>query len=248
MHSRCMSSSMMAGGALDAVRARLTLKDSEVKRILKQVPAVGDCSFNDAALTALQTRLSLSDAELKAIVLRLPQVLCYDDYDTSMAPSLDAVQARLQLTDSELAFMVKKLPQMIGLDFASAIEPNLAAVQQEGGLTVAALKETLLARPSELLKAGVVVRGGTVGPKGKAARSGTTTMMADAKVFDEAKSEAVAATDESPGSTASAADDDDNEPSFGGVPVFELALLAAVAYATFIEPTGGGAPLAPPGS
>ena len=186
---RSILPSMMAEGVMDAVQARLNLKDSEVKRMLKQVPAVGECAFNDAALSALQARLDLTDAELKAVVLRLPQVLCYDDYEAAMAPSLDAVQARLQLTDAELGFMVKKLPQMIGLDYAVDIEPSIVAVQQKDGLTDEALKEALLAKPSELLKAGVVVRGGTVGPKGKAARSGEAKMMADGEAPDQATSD-----------------------------------------------------------
>ena len=177
--------SMMADSIVDAIQARLNLKDSEMKRMLKQVPAVADCDFNDDALSALQARLSLSEAELKAVVQRLPQVLCYNDYAAMMAPSLDAVQARLQLADAELAYVVKKLPQMIGLDYATAIEPSLAAMQQEGGLTDEELKATVLERPSELLKAGVVVRGGTVGPKGKAARAGKTTMIVNDEAPDD---------------------------------------------------------------
>lgn len=153
-----------------AVQERVGLKESEVRRILKQVPDVKGYSFDGGSLTALQNRLDLTDAELKAVVLRLPQVLG-ESFEATLEPSLVAVQDRLQLSDEELSFVVKKLPQILGLDFKQAIEPCLRNMQEKLKVSDAELKAEVLAKPAELLKAGLVVRGGTKGPKGKAAQA-----------------------------------------------------------------------------
>jgi len=154
-----------------AIQDCFGLKDAELKRMLKQVPSVKSYAFDAASLTALQQRLGLTDAELKAAVLRLPQVLG-DNYEQTLAPSLASLQSQLALSDAELGFLVKKLPQLLGLDFEASIAPSLEALQRkDGGLTGESLKEAILSKPANLLKVGVVVRGGSAGSKGRAARA-----------------------------------------------------------------------------
>jgi len=176
---------------IGAIRETVGLKDAEVRRILKQVPAIRSYDFDAASLKALQQRLGLTDKELKAIVLRLPQVLG-DNYEDTIAPGLSALQLRLALSDAELSFLVKKLPQMLGLDFEALISPSLDALQQEAGLTDKELKEAVLSKPADLLKAGVVVRGGSLGPKGKAARTAIGEDAADLSASPSAPSTAAA--------------------------------------------------------
>jgi len=174
-----------------AIQETVGLKDAEVRRILKQVPAIRSYDFDAASLKALQQRLDLTDVELKAVVLRLPQVLG-DNYEDTIAPGLSALQLRLALSDDELSFLVKKLPQMLGLDFEASIAPSLDALQQEGDLTDEELKEAVLSKPADLLKAGVVVRGGSLGPKGKAARDAMGEDGADPSASPSAPSNAAA--------------------------------------------------------
>ena len=101
----------------------------------------------------------MSAAELKAVVLRLPQLIG-DNYELALAPSLDRLQARLGLADEQMRFIVTKCPQLLGLEYEVEIAPKLDALSERlRCASDAELAESLLQKPSDLLKAGVEVRG-----------------------------------------------------------------------------------------
>ena len=64
----------------DALEARLSLNEVEIKKVVLRHPSVLGYSIEEnvlPSLAALQSRLQLSEAELKKVVLSLPTVLSY---------------------------------------------------------------------------------------------------------------------------------------------------------------------------
>ena len=172
---------------------------------------------------------------------------------------LDSLEARLGLSDEQLRLIVIKLPQMLGLDFEEEIAPKLDALSERlGCASDEELAARLLDKPSELLKAGIEVRGSAAavrlagsgakmsvvstqrGRRGGKPRMDAAKETPDPKEEDPGGSSASTASGEAVGARADTEEDEDTPP-FGGVPVFEIGLVAAAAYAYL---TGDAPPVA----
>ena len=66
----------------------------------------------------------------------------------------------LGLDDAQTRSLVTKVPQLLGLSYEAEVAPKLDALSDRlGCASDAELAKQLLAKPSELLKAGIEVRG-----------------------------------------------------------------------------------------
>ena len=133
----------------DTLQARLSLSETQLKKVVTTFPSVLGVRETEPLLAKLQARLGLSEAELQKVVVGRPPVLGLS-YEASLEPSLAKLQSRLSLSEAQLQRVVVALPQVLGMSYEAKLEPSLAKLQAKLEMDEAELRTVVVGRPQIL--------------------------------------------------------------------------------------------------